>query len=520
MVQDEARRDTVSALFARTVARRGGDVALIDGAETLDWRTLDRRARGFAGQLQSLGIGVGDRVALWLPNGIDYVVAILAAARCGAVAVHVNTRFGAAEVGDLLSRTRAALLVTGTGFDAADFLDTLAAVARERLSSLRAVVARGAPVAPHGLQLVPPVFEGESEDLADVDGDCTIYTTGGTTARPKLVVHRQHSIADHAVAVASATGLDRPGATLLAAVPFCGTFGNVALMAAIAGGARIVCMAKFDGEEARALIRSEAITHLVGDDRMMARLAEAALSRGERYDSVRFFGVAAFGPDAGEALARGGEAGLRPQAIYGSSEAQALFAIGDPSGGGWGAVRPLDPAGGFALGGDADELLLQGPSLFDRYLDDEEATRAARVSGLFRSGDRATASDGGFVFEGRIGDVLRLGGFLVSPLEIEAFLQAQPGVALAQVVSVEGPRGTAAFAFVVPDPGVVLDEAGLIARCRAMLARYKVPLRIVEVAAFPTSAGPNGPKISRAELRRLAADTIAASAPAKIPERM
>ena len=216
--------------------------------------------------------------------------------------------------------------------------------------------------------------------------------------------------------------------------------------------------------------------------------------------------MAAFGADARPALARGVAAGLCPHAIYGSSEAQALYAIGDAAGEGGGPVVSVDPAARFAI--VADELRLAGPSRFDHYLDDAAATDATVEDDLFRTGDRAQAAAGGFVFDGRMGDVLRLGGFLVSPLEIEAFLVAQPGVAEAQVVGVEGARGTAAFAFAIPAADSAIDETALIAAARAHLARYKVPVRVVAIDAFPVSIGPNGPKISRAELRRIASEDM------------
>lgn len=476
---------TLSALFDRIVAARPDAVAVIDGQQSTDWADLSRRVAGLGAQLTQLGVARGGRVALWLPNGRDYLVAILAVARLGALAIHVNTRLGPAEVGDLIVRTCARVLITHP--------------------SLRAK-RRG--VLPRHLHVIgdeePLRVDGSCPDRATSDTDCLVYTTGGTTARPKLVVHRHHSIAAHALTVAPVAGFDQPDAAYLAAVPLCGTFGNIGAMAALAGGATLVMMPTFDADEAARLIDRHRITHLLGDDRLIDRLAAAGT-----YESIRFCGAAAFGADARPALARGVASGLKPRAIYGSSEVQALFALGDPAAGGWGAVVPVDPAARVAV--IEDELRLAGPSLFDRYLDDDAATGAAREDGLFRTSDRGTVEGDGFVFDGRMGDVLRLGGFLVSPLEIEAFLTRQPGVAEAQVVGVEGAqnggRGTAPFAFVIAHAGAGIDEAALIAACTADLARYKVPVRIVAIEAFPTSTGPNGPKISRADLRRLAADT-------------
>src|SRR5262249_56208197 len=108
----------------------------------------------------------------------------------------------------------------------------------------------------------------------------------------------QQAIAGHATDVARRIGLDAADAALLGTVPFCGTFGNAAAMAAIAGGAHVVCLAQFDGEAAVRLIRQHRITHVIGGDDMFGPLASASLRC--RFDSVRFsrFSAVYFTPPA------------------------------------------------------------------------------------------------------------------------------------------------------------------------------------------------------------------------------
>jgi fatty-acyl-CoA synthase len=103
-----------------------------------------------------------------------------------------------------------------------------------------------------------------------------------------------------------------------------------------------------------------------------------------------------------------------------------------------------------------------------------------------------------------MGDTLRLGGFLTSPADIEDTLLAHPAVAAAQVVGVDTPAGTRAFAFVIARAGAAAREADLLAHCAARIARYKVPVRVVEVDAFPVTPGSNGTKIQKAKLRDMA----------------
>ena len=118
----------------------------------------------------------------------------------------------------------------------------------------------------------------------------------------------------------------------------------------------------------------------------------------------------------------------------------------------------------------------------------------------------------GFVFEARLGDTLRLGGFMVSPEEIEGFLAGLPGVCGAQVVGLEQSGGMKPIAFVTALPGAVLDPAGLIAACLGKIARFKVPSLIHVIDEFPTTDGPNGRKIQRARLRQMA---VALASPEK-----
>ena len=153
---------------------------------------------------------------------------------------------------------------------------------------------------------------------------------------------------------------------------------------------------------------------------------------------------------------------MHPHGLYGSSEVQALFSVaagesrllagGVPvSSAARLAVR--DPQTGAALpAGASGELWIDAPSRFIGYLEDAAATeRAIDADGMFRTGDLARLGDADFVFEARIGDAMRLGGFLVSPEEIEAVIQAEPGVASVQVVAAaNGGSDPVPVAFVLP----------------------------------------------------------------------
>src|SRR5215471_5533125 len=114
--------------------------AVADGATTLDRGTFKERVLRAAAGLRQAGVSPGARVALWLPNGVAYLAAIFACARLGALAVHINTRFRVAEVGNLLRRSGAVALVTQWGFAPVDFPAIFAALPGEDRAALRCVL--------------------------------------------------------------------------------------------------------------------------------------------------------------------------------------------------------------------------------------------------------------------------------------------------------------------------------------------------------------------------------------------
>lgn len=504
----------LSALLAKTVARAPQARAVCDERVDLDWRGFAALVEGYAGLLAGQGVKAGDRIAVWLPNSVDYLALVFALARLAATAVHVNTRFRSNEVGYLLKRSKAATLITQWGFGPVDFPEILAEISPEDRSHLARIIGRDAAAGAFlGLPVVPLTPQGAAPDAAEAEAACLTFTTSGTTSGPKLVLHTQRSVAVHARDVAAALDMGRAGACALAVVPLCGTFGQTLALAGVAAGARVVTMEQFDAAKAGALIRAHRVTHTVGGDDMLGRIAEAA--NGEEFDSLVFSGFANFTPNAATHIAAAEALGMTPRGVYGMSEVHALFSLSPDArrtADGGVPVSPLtqisirDPETGAPVAdGEDGELCLKAPSLFDGYLDNDAATRNAfHADGFFRTGDAAALVPPGFVYRMRLGDGLRLGGFLVAPEEIEGFLHKQPGVAGAQVVAAERDGARVAFGFVLAKPGEQPDEAAILTACKAHLARYKIPARIVTLDAFPVTESPNGVKIQRVKLRDMA----------------
>lgn len=464
-------------LFDRSSSR----FILPDGT-TVTSATIRERGCGLATRWRADGLARGDRVAIWLPNGFTYLEVLVACAAGRFVAVSVNTRFSLAEARALIARSGAKVVVD------ADWTR---------------------PVAPGG------TIELESPESVD---PFIVFTTSGTTSRPKMVLHTQGSIAVHGRDAAVGLGYTADDVVLLT-MPLCGTFGLSSLTAAIAANATIVVEDHFDVGETAGRIVSHRITAVNGSDDMYHRL----LLGGADLSTIRLGGYARFNSSLEGIVARAEQGGATLTGLYGMSEVQALFSASDPSGpASW---RSL--AGGALVSADAafrivdGELWLRGPSLFRGYLAeggdgiDPELTEAAFTDGWFRTGDVAEgpaesdAENRTFTYITRMGDALRLGGFLVSPAEVEQRVLEVPGVDQALVVAVDLPTGARPVAFVVAPLGV--DEAAVIAHCEANLARYKVPIKVIAIDAFPVTPSANGNKIQNVKLREMAAEALRSS---------
>ncbi|MES2718060.1 MAG: AMP-binding protein [Pseudomonadota bacterium] len=547
---------SLNALLARQLARQPGATAFIEvdpdggGERTLSVAQFDDLVGRAAAWLQERGVVAGDTVALWLVNRLDWLVLHFALARLGAAVMTVNTRYRAAEVGDLLARSQPRLLVLQLHFRQIDFAAVLQQLDPASAASVQQVVVVGAGPAgaagEPGARALPtsllgkPVLHFDLHGLpagqrvvaaaatVSPDAPAILFTTSGTTSGPKLVVHSQRTVSLHVQRIAQAMGFAADGVRLLAALPFAGTFGYVSMLAALAAGKPSVVMHSFDAARAAQLLVAHRITHCFGSDEMFeGLLAHApAPDTGPAYPALRLCGFAAF--RAGAALVAEAciRRGLPMAGLYGSSEVHALFAIQGLQrplaerleGGGTpvnpeAEIRVRDLETGALLPAGATGLLeFRSPSNFSGYLNNPAATAAALdAEGWFSSGDIGhLRPDGSFVYLTRAGDAIRLGGYLVAPTEIEEVIKAQPGVAAAQVVAVDLGGKTRAVAFATAAPGAAPDAAAVIAAVQAQLAAFKVPARLWWVDAFPVVHSANGTKIQRGKLREMAVALLAA----------
>lgn len=464
-----------------------------DGSTTTAAEMAETGAR-LANGLRSQGLHAGDRVAIWLDNGPTYMAAIAACATGSFVAVNVNTRYSSTEAATLIARSGAVVAITDRANDLPSDLQIITAAEAGTLAESRPL-----------------------DTVSTPDDPFLVFTTSGTTSKPKMVLHRQRSIVQHSIAVAPFFGFT-PSTPMLIALPLCGVFGLNSLTSALVGNSPIWLATGFDAAAVAQSIERHKIVAMNGSDDMFHRL----LQEPNDLSSLAICGYGAFNASLDDITTRAEKRDVTLSGLYGMSEVQALLAFRGTNAaletrrlaGGQmvspqSQVRAVDPETGEVLPhGTEGELQLQGPSLFAGYLAeggeqiDDALTGNDLRDGWFRTGDLGTteAADR-FTFITRMGDVLRLGGFLVAPAEIEEAVLRFPGISDVQVVSAAGPRGARPVAFVLADD---VDESAVIAHCQRILTKFKCPVRVIALDSFPVTDGPNGVKIQKAKLRELA----------------
>ncbi len=525
---------TLPAMLAWLAAERGEQTCLLDGDAATSFGRLDERSRRLAAGLEALGVQRGDVVAVWLPNTTAWVELEFATARLGALVLSVNTKLRSHDVQQLLHESQAKVLALWPAFRGIDFLGMLEQVAAEVPPSLQHLLLGGdavpsdavpAPLAARAHAYEELVEAAPSErSAASPELPSNAFASSGTTSAPKLVLQTQDALVRHAHAVADAFGYRDADTVVLGMLPFCGVFGFNTLAAAMAAGRPLVVQAAFDADHAVDLVERHRVTHTNGADEMLLRILASA-SPVDRLASLREAGFASFGGDPQALVAQGEALGKRLFQTYGSSEVQALMCYPAPGAGvdrrSVGGGVPVSPeisvrirdltTGSLVADGGEGEIEIAGPNVTVGYLRQGRAsTDSHSEDGYFRTGDLGRLTPGpDLVYLSRLGDALRLGGFLVGPREIEGYLESLPGVATAQVVGVQGDEGAVAVAFVVGDGSHELSEDELVGRCREDLARFKVPRRVLVVDAFPTTRSANGDKVQRVRLREMATEALA-----------
>ena len=499
--------------LVRVAAERHAELAaVVDDGVTLTFTELAAEVKRAARALMAVGIAPGDRVALWAPNGWEWVVAALAVHAAGAALVPINTRWKGVEAAEVLAKSDARALFTTICFLGVDHVALLqgSGVALPALGPI--VVLRGA--APPGtlawdafLALSSAVSDdaAEARALAVAPGDLSdLLFTSGTTGRPKGVpcTHAQtlRAFRDWSDTV----GLRR-GDRYLVVLPFFHSFGYKAgILASLMVGATIFPQAVFDVGAVLERVTRDRITVLPGPPALYQSILSRPDLASHDLSSLRLAvtGAAVIPVELIHRLRRE----LAFQTIitgYGLTETSGIVTmcrfdddpetIASTSGRAIPGVevRVTGDDGSEVPRGEPGEVLVRGYNVMSGYLDDAEETAAAiDAAGWLRTGDIGVMDARGYLrITDRKKDMFIVGGFNAYPAEIERVLLGHPAVAQAAVVGAPDPRlGEVGVAFVVLRAGAALGPEELIAWSRPRMANYKVPRRVEIVAELPANA--------------------------------
>lgn len=534
--------------LVRGAAERYADVeAVVEGRTRVSYAELGARVERAAAACVANGVNPGDRVAIWAPNTLDWIVSSLGAVSAGAVLVPLNTRFKGTEAAYILSRSRAKLLfVTGT-FLGTSYVASLRRAAGDGPGSAGQEPETGAesgersvgPLAglPHLEQVVvlsddaPADFRtwkdflvsGDGVDAADVRARASavessspsdIVYTSGTTGRPKgaVITHAQTL---RAYEVWSELAGLREGDRYLIVNPFFHTFGYKAgVIACLMRGATMIPQPVFNVDTVLANVASERISVLPGPPTLHQSILDHPGRDAYDLSPLRLVvtGAAVVPLRLVERLRE--ELGVGTVlTAYGLSEASGIVSMcrrGDEPGviastSGRAIpgteVRVVDAAGVSVAPGAQGEVLVRGFNVMGGYYEDARATSEVLTpDGWLRTGDVGVLDlAGNLRITDRIKDMFIVGGFNAYPAEIEQLLGLHPDVADVAVIGVPDARlGEVGRAYVVRRPGAVATADDLIAWARREMANYKVPRTVEFVAELPRNAGG---KVVKGELR-------------------
>jgi len=502
---DEAT--TIPRLLRVAASRYGDHPAYVEDGVALTHVELLERVRDTARGYLALGLEPGDRVCVWGPNSVDWVVAALAVSYAGGTLVPVNSRYTGHEVADVVDRTGATLVVVHDGFLGRTQLADLRAASD--LSSVKAVLdVRDLDK----LDRRSVTLETVDEVAAAVspDGVADILFTSGTTGRSKgaMSAHRQTIGVAHAWAgLGGVTTDDR----YLVVNPFFHSFGyKIGIVVGLLTGATLYPVPTFDVDQTMALIESERITLLPGAPTIYQSLL-GARGRSERDLSSLRLAVTGAAVVPVVLIQRMREDLGIDQVVtaFGMTEAVVVTMCrdGDPAelvattcGR---AIPGMETRIASSDGQSDGELLVRGEFVMLGYLDDEQATaEAIDADGWLHTGDVGTLDAGGnLTITDRLKDMYISGGFNVYPAEVEQTLARLDGVADVAVVGVPDERmGEVGKAYVVVSTGStdVPTSDEVLAFCRERLANFKVPRHVEFVDTLPRNLSG---KVLKTELR-------------------
>ena len=504
--------------------------AVVDGSSRPTFADIAVSVELIERALIASGIQPGDRVGIWAPNGLDWILTSFAVYGVGAILVPINTRYKGEEAAGLLHAAEVTMLFTVTDFLGTNYVELLEGL--EGLDGVRETVVMSGPV-PEGsrswrsfLVRAEQVTPGEAaarEMAINPDDPSDIIFTSGTTGLPKGAVLRHRASVETYLQWSKGVGLQE-GDRMLVIYPFFHTAGlKSGVLAAFLRGVTLVPHAVFEVQSVVDRVAEEQITVLPGPPSIFQSILNHPDFASFPLASLRL-SVTGAAVVPVELIARM-KSDLRLDTVitaYGLTETHGTVTIceqsdtietiattvGHPLEGV--GLRIVDDDGCDQPTGQPGEVLVRGFNVMNGYFNAPEATAAAiDAGGWLHTGDVGYLGEDGYLrVVDRKKDIFIVGGFNVSAAEVESIILRREDVAQVAVVAAPDERmGEVGAAFVVPRSGHRPDPAEVISWCREHMANFKAPRYVHLVEALPTTS--TG-KVQKPELRSRAEELVRA----------
>ncbi len=486
---------SLASLFAQRARVHPDRPLAVVGGRSWSYGQIDQQAAALAAGLAELGLGADDRLAVNLPNGVEWIVAVLAAARLGAVVVPVGPHLSHLDLRYQLRHAEASAVVTIEQWGGVDYLQRFEDLLGDlpdlqyvitvgdedlwyddRIFQYEDVISRGAG------RPVPP------QEAMDDARDLAVMYTSGTMGKPKGVQLSHRALVENAVRTVEVLGMS-PEDRVLALVPFFASFGFSMMVGTLAAGATLVLLPTFEAADALDLLEAERVSVLHGVPTQFHLLQREVAFDPSRLRTVRT-GLLA-GSAVSEELVRRVRRWCDVVVAYGLTETGptvTLTRAGDPEELRVSSVgRPLpgvevmavDLMTGVLHGPEAvGEIAVRGPNLMRGYLRmPAETAKVLTPEGFFLTGDIGIIDEDGTVkILGRRQETIARGGLQLYPRALEDRLRTHPAVDDVCVIGVpHDVLGEQVCACIVPVEGAVITGSDIKRFAQDMLSAASVP---------------------------------------------
>ena len=471
-------------MLANVARTNLGRTAVVYGETTVSYAELERRILSLSAQLHDRGIRPGDRVAILLPNGLEFVTSYFAIVASGAIVVPLNEHYRQPELMYFIEDASASFVIT-----AQPFMALCHQVLQSCEKPCRLLLVEDLINAP------TPGSLGDLTTEIDPDAPVMYQFSSGSTGRPKRICRTHRNLVFELGSLVQTLSLT-PEDRFLGVTPFSHVNGLMrSMMASIRAGGTLYPVVKFERQAVADIIERHRITIFIGVPFMFGVLAKTNFRRPPDFSSLRLC-VSASAPMPPELNRQFYEKfGIYVRQLYGSTETgtisvdlgagieRSLESVGMPIAGV--ELDVYTDSGQPAQVNEIGEIAVKSPSAIESYDGCNALNQASFRNGYFFTGDVGRRGPDGLLYlTGRKKFFINKGGYKINPREIEQLLETHPNVEEAVVLGLSTPFGDERVkAMVVLNAPCAEQE--IIEHCRGRIADFKVPSLIEFRERFP-----------------------------------